>query len=119
MKLVGKLKAAITKEDLRELNEIMASGADKEYVLTLYVTGTTSKSVRAITNLKRICEENLKGKYSLKVVDIYQQPEQAKEGHVIAAPTLVKTMPLPLRRMIGDMGDTDRVLLGLDLQPKE
>lgn len=87
------------------------------YVLRLYVTGTTVRSARAIANLRRICEERLLGQYDLEVVDIYQDPEAAREHQIIAAPTLVKLLPQPLRRIIGDLSDHDRVLAGLDLQP--
>lgn len=89
---------------------------DKNYVLRLYVTGTTPQSVRAITNVKKICEEYLKGRYELEVVDLYQQPQLARGEQIIAAPTLVKKMPLPLRRIIGDMSRSERVLTGLDLK---
>lgn len=87
------------------------------YTLRLYVTGSTPKSVTAITNIKHICETHLKGRYSLEVVDIYQQPGLAKKEQIIAAPTLIKSMPLPLRKFIGDMSRSDRILIGLDLQP--
>ncbi len=87
------------------------------YVLRLYVTGATPKSLEAIKNIKQICEEHLKGRYSLQVVDVYQQPVLAKGEQIIAAPTLIKQLPAPLRRFIGDMADTDRMLLGLDLKP--
>lgn len=88
------------------------------YVLRLYVTGTTARSARAIANLRRICEERLQGQYNLEVVDIYQQPEAAKIHQIVAAPTLVKMLPQPLRRIIGDLSDHERVLTGLDLQPR-
>ena len=91
--------------------------AAEQYLLRLYVTGMTPKSVQAITNIKRICEEHLKGRYSLEVVDVYQQPVLAKGEQIIAAPTLIKYLPTPLRRFIGDMANTDRILLGLDLLP--
>src|ERR1051325_6327676 len=81
---------------------------EQEYVLRLYVTGTTSKSVRALTNLKTFCEAYLAGRYVLEVVDIYQQPALAKKDQIIAAPTLIKELPPPLRRLIGDLADTDR-----------
>ena len=90
----------------------------KRYVLRLYVAGQTPKSVDAITNIKKICEENLKGHYTLDVVDLYQLPQLAQGEQIIAAPTLVKKLPLPLRRIIGDMSTTERVLVGLDLQKK-
>lgn|SRR5271157_4073874 len=90
----------------------------KHYVLRLYITGATPQSMRAITNVKIICEEHLKGRYELEVVDLYQQPQLAHGEQIIAAPTLIKKLPLPLRRIIGDMSKTERVLVGLDLQQK-
>ena len=89
----------------------------QRYVLRLYVTGMTPRSRRAIENVRRICEEHLPGQYDLEVIDIYQQPTLARGEQIIAAPTLIKKLPLPLRRVIGDMSSTDRVLLGLDLRP--
>ena len=89
----------------------------EHYVLRLYVTGATPKSLKAIENLKRLCEEHLKGRYSLEVVDVYQSPVLAKGEQIIAAPTLIKYLPVPLRRFIGDMAASDRILLGLDLKP--
>jgi len=94
-----------------------AGPAAARYVLRLYVTGSTPRSARAIENMRRICEEHLAGRYDLEVVDIYQRPEAAREFQLIAAPTLVKLLPAPLRRIIGDLSDVDRVLLGLDLLP--
>lgn len=86
------------------------------FELRLYVTGATRKSSRAIENTKHICETYLKGRYELEVIDIYQYPERAGEGEVIAAPTLVKKLPLPIRKLIGDMSDEDRILIGLGLK---
>jgi circadian clock protein KaiB len=88
----------------------------KEYVLRLYIAGTTSKSVRAVANIKEICKKNLANRFDLEVIDIYQQPTLAKEMQVIAAPTLVKQLPLPLRKFIGDMSNTDRILVGLEIK---
>ena len=85
-----------------------------KYLLRLYVTGTTGKSVRAIQNVRRICEEHLKGLYDLEVVDIYKNLPLARGDQIIAAPTLIKRLPAPLRRLIGDMSDEQRVLVGLD-----
>jgi circadian clock protein KaiB len=85
------------------------------YVLRLYVTGLTPRSVCAVNNLRAICNEYLEGRYDLEVVDIYQQPHLAKGEQIVAAPTLVRQFPLPVRRMIGDMSNRERVLLGLDL----
>jgi circadian clock protein KaiB len=84
-------------------------------VLRLFVTGTTARSARAISNLRRICDERLKGEYTLEVVDIYQNPQAANEYQIVAVPTLIKVLPQPLRRIIGDLADLDRVLAGLDL----
>ena len=86
------------------------------YLLRLYVTGTTPRSNRAIVNIRKICEEHLGGRYELEVIDIYQEPILAEGEQIIAAPTLIKTLPLPLRRFIGDMSNTDRILVGLDLR---
>ena len=88
-----------------------------EYVLRLFVSGATPKSTRAILNLKALCEEHLPRRYTLEVIDIYQQPELAKSEQIVAAPTLIKHLPLPLRRFIGDMSKTESVLLGLNLRP--
>ncbi|HXD73057.1 MAG TPA: circadian clock KaiB family protein [Vicinamibacterales bacterium] len=90
-----------------------------QYVLRLYVTGTTSRSVHAIQNVKRVCEAHLKGRYELEVVDIYKNLPLARGDQIIAAPTLIKKLPLPLRRLIGDMSDDERLLVGLDLRPRK
>ena len=87
----------------------------RKYVMRLYVTGATPRSTRAITNLRALCDQHLPGRYELEVVDIYQQPNLAAEGQVIAAPTLVKSLPLPLRKFIGDMSDTKSILAGLEV----
>jgi circadian clock protein KaiB len=94
----------------------LAENESEVYVLRLYITGITPRSSTAIANLKRICEEHLKGRYNLEVIDIYQQPALAAGDQIIAVPTLIKQLPLPLRKMIGDMSDTEHVLLGLDLK---
>ncbi len=110
MKTKGHDQTASFEEALREQE-------NQRYLLRLYVTGATPRSVAAIKNIKEICEEHLKGRYTLEVVDVYQQPVLAKGEQIIAAPTLVKHLPKPLRRLIGDMANTDRILLGLDLRP--
>jgi circadian clock protein KaiB len=89
----------------------------ERYVLRLYVTGMTPRSMRAVENVRAICEQHLPGRYELEVIDIYQQPTLAKGEQIIATPTLIKKLPLPLRQVIGDMSSTERVLLGLDLRP--
>jgi circadian clock protein KaiB len=97
--------------------EAAAANLDRaRYVLRLYVTGTTRNSERAIVNIRKICEEHLRGRYDLEIVDISQHPTLAEGEQIIAAPTLIKKLPLPLRRFIGDMSQTERILLGLDLR---
>jgi circadian clock protein KaiB len=90
--------------------------SEPQYTFRLFVTGATMASLRAITSLKGFCEEHLKGRYELEVVDIYQQPALAEEEHVLATPTLVKKLPLPLWRLVGDVNDA-RLLAGLELWP--
>ena len=99
-----------------EFEKKLKNKNQEQYVLRLYVTGTTPNSIRAIKNLQEICERHLKGRYSLEVVDVYQQPTLAKGEQIIAAPTLIKKLPLPLRRFIGDLSNTEKILLGLDLR---
>ena len=91
-----------------------AALADR-YVLRLYVTGMTPRSAHAVENLRAICDDYLEGRYELEVVDIYQQPVLTKGEQIIAAPTLIRKLPLPMRRIIGDMSNRERVLPGLDL----
>jgi circadian clock protein KaiB len=90
-----------------------------QYRLRLYVAGMTPRSARAIANIKAICEEHLKGRFALEVIDIYQQPVLAEGDQIIAVPTLLKKLPLPLRRLIGDLSDRERVLIGLDLKSRK
>ena len=99
--------------------ELALERTDARYTLRLYVTGMTPRSQRAIENIKEIFETHLSGRYDLEVIDIYQQPERAKEAQIIAAPTLIKQLPLPVQKLIGDMSDKDRVLIGLGIQKKE
>ena len=87
-----------------------------QYVLRLYITGMTPRSTEALAAIQRICEEHLAGRYSLEVIDIYQHPERAREEQLIAAPTLIKQLPLPLRHLIGNLSDTERVLAGLNVR---
>jgi circadian clock protein KaiB len=88
------------------------------YVLRLYISGMTPNSQLAIENITKICAEHLEGRFQLEVIDIYQQPIFAEEGMIVAAPTLVKELPPPLRKFIGDMSQTERILLGLDVRTK-
>ena len=88
------------------------------YVLRLYVSGLTPNSQRAIKNVRKICAEHLEGRYQLDIIDIYQQPTLAREAQIVAAPTLVKELPLPLRKFIGDMSKTEQILCGLNIKTK-
>ena len=106
------------KTSTEEFEKAVLKREQSEFVLQLYVTGMTSKSTRAINNIQKLCEEHLAGRYELKIIDIYQQPKLAKEGQIIATPTLIKQLPLPLRRLIGDMSDTEKFLAGIDLKPR-
>ena len=108
----------MTKTPARKKKPTAVRPRKAKYLLRLYVTGTTGKSVRAIQNVRRICEEHLKGLYDLEVVDIYKNLPLARGDQIIAAPTLIKRLPAPLRRLIGDMSDEQRVLVGLDVRPR-
>lgn len=105
----------VTEEYEKVLNEQSMS----TYVLRLYITGLSPKSQKAVDRVKKICEEHLKGRYELEIIDIYQKKTLDIDEQIIAAPTLVKKLPLPLRKIIGDMSDKKRVLLGLDLVEKK
>ena len=88
------------------------------YILKLYITGRTPRSERAITNLKEICTDELSGQYELRVIDVLESPQLAEEDRILATPTLIKALPPPIRRIIGDLSDKEKVLLGLDLKSK-
>jgi len=88
-----------------------------KYLLKLYITGKTSRSERAIANLHRICAEDLSGQYKLSIIDVLERPQLAEEEKILATPTLTKELPRPIRKIIGDLSDIEKVLLGLDLQP--
>jgi len=109
-------KKATVKGSTSKFDLSVSETTGNNYVLRLYVTGTTNRSVLAITNLKKICEEYLGGRYELQVIDLYKMPGLAKDEQIIAAPTLIKKLPLPFRRIIGDMSNEEKVLLGLDLK---
>jgi KaiB domain. len=112
-------KMSDVKDSTSAFEEALAKTEDGKYVLHLYVAGMGPKSVKAIENIKRICEEHMPGKYQLEVIDIYQYPIFAKNGQIVAAPTLIKELPPPLRKIIGSMSDTERVLVGMDLKSKD
>jgi len=108
-----------TKTSTEEFEKAAAKRDREKYVLRLYVTGMTPKSTNAIANVKKLCKKYLEGaSYELKVIDIYQQPKLAKGEQIIATPSLIKKLPLPLRKLIGDLSDAERFLVGIDLKPK-
>jgi len=107
------------KKNQKESEKVSMPSRKKRYVLLLYIAGVTPRSTRAIINIKKICEKYLNGRYELEVVDIYRQRVLARGEQIIAVPTLIKKLPLPLRKFIGDMSDTERILVGLDLKQKK
>jgi circadian clock protein KaiB len=114
--LGDKKKPKISAKKFEKAGASMGSGS---YVLRLYLSGATSQSIKAITNIKRICEEYLPDRYELEVINIHQQPALLVGEQILATPTLIKKLPLPLRKFIGDMANTEKILLGLDLRKKD
>lgn len=106
-------------ETTEVFDRLLKQKGDEKYLLRLCIAGLTPRPQVAVKNIKKICEEHLNGRYDLEVVDVYQQPVLTKGERIIAAPTLIKKLPLPLRRFIGDLSDSERVLVGLDLKPKK
>ena len=97
----------------------LSQSNQQHYILRLYIAGATIQSGIALKNIKKICEEYLQGHYELEVIDIYQQTENMIEENIVAVPTLIKELPLPLQKMIGNLSNTEKVLIGLDLLPKK
>jgi circadian clock protein KaiB len=95
------------------------SGPPTTYILKLYVTGTTPRADQAIANLRRICEQELNGRYQLEIIDVLEHPQRAEDDKILATPTLIKQLPPPLRRVIGDLSDKEKVLLGLEVRPDD
>jgi circadian clock protein KaiB len=108
------LKRPVRKKPARAAGKV--SRKRKMYSLRLYVTGQTPRSAASIRNIREVCGEYLEGRFELQVIDLYQRPELAREAQVIAAPTLIKKLPLPLRRLVGDLSNRNEVLLGLDIK---
>lgn len=102
-----------------KLEKAAKESLNATYVLRLYVAGNRYKSARAIENIREICETRLKGRYQLEVIDIYEQPALAKGEQILAVPALVKYLPMPLKRIIGDLSETDKVIFGLDLREQD
>lgn len=112
------MKSATAKPATAPAENSLPEPSAPQYELRLYVAGMTPRSALAIANTREICGEYLKGRYSLRVIDLCQQPALAEGEHVVALPTLIRITPQPLRRIIGDLSDRERVLIGLDLKPK-
>jgi circadian clock protein KaiB len=93
------------------------NGNGSEWELRLYVAGQTSRSIAALDNLRRLCEEHLSGRYRIEVVDLLENPQLSRDDEIVAVPTLVRMLPEPIRKIIGDLSDTERVLVGLQLRP--
>src|SRR4051812_43399378 len=104
---------------LRRIGMHVKGGALPGYILKLYVTGSTPRANLAIANLRRICETELHGDYELHIIDVLEQPQLAEDERILATPTLIKQLPPPLRRVIGDLSDSEKVLLGLELRPRD
>jgi len=109
------------KTKLRDATEAFEEAINRKaltrakYILRLYITGSSGRSMRAVHNLKKLCEEHLPNEYDLEVIDIYKDPEAAREAQIIAAPTLVKKLPEPIRKFVGDLSNTQKILVGLDI----
>lgn len=110
------MKRSEADRDAQAFEDALAAGLQAaHYRLRLFVSGSTPRSLRAIRNIQALCHEKLHGRYDLEVIDIYQHPEQVKPEQIIVTPTLVKKLPLPMRKIIGDLSDTRKVLVGLDI----
>lgn len=103
-------------ETLQLFEKLVADLSQPSFVFRLFVSGSTPRSSMAIANVRRICERYLPGRYELEVIDVYQHPASTKEQQVIAVPTLIKELPLPTQRFVGDMSDTERIVIGLNLK---
>ena len=107
------------RDESKRFGKNIKAASKGEYVLSLYVTGMTPRSLRAIANIRKICENYLKGRYDLEVIDIYRQSILTEADQILAAPTFIKKLPPPLRRLIGDMISPEKILLSLDLRPNK
>lgn len=105
------------KNSIKEFEKALQVKTDKVFVLKLYVSGATSHSSKAVENIRNFCEQHLKGRYELQIIDIYQQPELLMHAQVLALPTLIKELPSPLRKLIGDLSDEEKIFIGLDIKP--
>jgi len=103
---------------LNEWETTIVDADAKKWNLRLYVAGQTPKSIVALANLKRICDEHMNGQYRIEIIDLMENPQLAQRDQIVAIPTLVRELPSPLKRIIGDLSNTDRVLVGLDVVPQ-
>lgn len=108
-----------TKQNIPKNPETENTTGDKDkWILRLYIAGQSAKCTTALLNLKRICEEQLSGKYQLEIIDLLQNPQLSRDDQILAIPTLVRKLPVPVRKIIGDLSNTERVLMGLDIVPE-
>ncbi len=112
----GEIVTEIPEENAKP-SSLDLSQDDQVFILRLYVAGQTKKSLTAFANLKKICDEHLKGKYRIEVIDLMENPQLAKGDQILAIPTLVRKLPPPLKKIIGDLSNTEKVIVGLDLRP--
>jgi circadian clock protein KaiB len=103
-------------QTLQEFEKLVAELAQPHYLFRLYVSGSSSRSAHAIANVRRICDQYLSGHYDLEVIDVYQQPAATKTAQIVAVPTLIKELPFPPQRFVGDMSNTERIVVGLNLR---
>ncbi len=107
------------KSTTEEFLEAMKEKKNRKFILRLFVTGITPRSIDAVEEVRKLCEEHLKGRYELEVIDLYTQPQAASTNQIIAAPTLIKLLPLPVRKIVGDMTEKEKLLAGLDIQVQD
>lgn len=110
-------KATVSKTESKKATKVKP--VNEEWILRLYVAGQTPKCIAAFNNLKKICEEQLKGKYRIEVIDLIENPQLSRDDQILAIPTLVRKLPSPVRKIIGDLSNTERVLVGLDIRLKD
>lgn len=110
-------KDTVSKPQVKKTTKVKT--AKDEWILRLYVAGNTPKCIAAFNNLKKICEEQLKGKYQIEVIDLIENPQLSRDDQILAVPTLVRKLPVPVRKIIGDLSNTERVLVGLDIIPND
>jgi len=121
LKKICELKMKINSENdsAKKLEQAFEQRSKGIFIFQLYCSGLTPRSLRAIENIKKLCEEHLKGHYELTVIDILQQPDRIKKNQIITSPTLVKLLPLPIRKFVGDLSNIEKILLRLDLKEQE